>query len=100
MFSYQQDTYVLLSNKFVTFAPLPRPSSKKPPLLDYLFEAGARLGAAKNETGGLSSPSIANLLSLYKKNVFNTPIPAFGALFSEHATASSFPGLLCRVVVF
>ena len=71
-------------------APLPYPSSKKPPILHYQLEAGARLGAAKNERGGLSSPSIANLLSLYKKNTFNTPIPAFGALFSEHATAPFF----------
>ena len=89
-FSYQQDTYVLLSNKPVTFAPLPYPSSKKPPLLDYQLEAGARLGAVKNETRGLSSSSIANLLSLYGKNTFNIPIPASGALFAEHATAPFF----------
>ena len=62
-----------LSNKLVTFAPLPHPSSKKPPLLDYSFEAGARLGAAKNEGRGLSSSSIANLLSLYGKNTFYIP---------------------------
>ena len=61
-----------------------------PPLLDYQLEAGARLGAAKNETRGLSSSSIANLLSLYGKNTFNIPIPAFGALFAEHATAPFF----------
>ena len=59
-FSYQQDTYVLLSNKPVTFAPLPYPSSKRPPLLDYQLEAGAGLGTAKNKTRGLSSSSIAN----------------------------------------
>ena len=87
---YQQDTYVLLSNRLVTFAPLPYPSSRKPPLLHHQLEAGARLGAAKNETRELSSPSIANLLSLYKKNTFNTPIPAFEALFSEYATAPFF----------
>ena len=74
----------------MTFAPLPYPSSKKPPLLDYQLEAGARLGAAKNETRGLSSSSIANLLSLYRKNTFNIPIPASGALFAEHATAPFF----------
>ena len=89
-FTYQQDTYVLLSNRLVTFAPLPYPSSRKPPLLHYQLEAGARLGAAKNETRGLSSPSIANLLSLYKKKTFNTPILAFEALFSEYATAPFF----------
>ena len=89
-FTYQQDTYILLSNRLVTFASLPYPSSKMPPLLHYQLEAGTRLGAAKNETRGLSSPSIANLLSLYKKNTFNTPIPAFEALFSEYATAPFF----------
>ena len=70
-FSYQQDTYVLLSNTPVTFAPLPYPSSKRPPLLNHQLEAGAGLGTAKNETRGLSSSSIANLLSLYGKNTFN-----------------------------
>ena len=79
-FTHQQDTYVLLSNKLVTFAPLPYPSSKNSLLLHYQLEAGARLGAAKNETRGLSSSSIANLLSLYKENTFNTPIPTFEAL--------------------
>ena len=88
-FSYQQDTYVLLSNKPVTFAPLPYPSSKRPPLLNHQ-QAGAGLGTAKNETRGLSSSSIANLLSLYGKNTFNIPIPAFGALSAEHATAPFF----------
>ena len=89
-FSYQQDTYILLSNKPVTFAPLPYPSSKRPPLLNHQLEAGAGLGTAKNETRGLSSSSIANLLSLYGKNTFNIPIPAFGALSREHATAPFF----------
>ena len=89
-FTYQQDTYILLSNRLVTFASLPYPSSRMRPLLHYQLEAGARLGAAKNETRGLSSPSIANLLSLYKKNTFNTPTPAFEALFSEYATAPFF----------
>ena len=37
-FTYQQDTYVLLSDRLVTFAPLPYPSSKKPPLLHYQLE--------------------------------------------------------------
>ena len=58
-FTHQQDTYVLLSNK-----PQPSPHFHilhwKPPLLDYQLEAGARLGAPKNETRGLSSSSIAN----------------------------------------
>ena len=71
-FSHRQDTYVHLSNKPVTFVPLPCPS-KKPPLLDYQLEAGARPGVAKNETRGLSSSSITNLLSLYGKNMFNIP---------------------------
>ena len=94
-FSYQQDTYVLLSNKPVTFAPLPYPSSKRPPLLNHQ-QAGAGLGTAKNETRGLSSSSIANLLSLYGKNTFNIPIPAFGALSAEHSTAPFFvPQTFC-----
>ena len=71
-----------------------RPASisyiEKPYLLDYKLEMGARFGAAKNETRGLSSSSIANLLSLYGKNTFNIPIPASGALFAEHATAPFF----------
>ena len=62
----------------------------KTSLLDYQLEAGARLGAAKNETRGLSSSTIADLLFLYGKNTFNIPILAFGALFAEHATAPFF----------
>ena len=70
------------------------------PLLAYDIEAGARFGTTKNETRGMSSPSIANLSWLYGKNMFNTIIPAFGALFAEHATAPpSFLDLLCCVVV-
>ena len=84
----------------MTFAPLPYPSSKKPPLLDYQLEAGARLGAAKNETRGLSSSSIANLLSLYGKNTFNIPIPASGALFAEHATAPFFVFQIFRITLW
>ena len=38
----------------------------------------------------MSSPSIASLLSLYGKNAFKIPIPAFGALFAERATAPFF----------
>ena len=79
-----------MSNKPITFTPLPYPSSKRPPLLGYQLEAGARLGTARNETRGMSSSSIANLLSLYGKNTFNIPIPASGALFAEHATAPFF----------
>ena len=60
------------------------------PISFFEREAGARLGAARNETRGLSSSSIANLLSLYGKNTFNIPIPASGALFAEHATAPFF----------
>ena len=99
MFTYQQDTYVLLSNKPVTFVPLPCPSSKRPPLLNHQ-QAGAGLGTAKNETRGLSSSSIANLLSLYGKNTFNIPIPAFGALSAEHATAPFFVFQIFRVALW
>ena len=41
-FSYQQDTYTLLSNRPLTFAPPPYPSSKKPAFLDYRFEVGVQ----------------------------------------------------------
>ena len=98
-FSYQQGIYVLLSNKPVTFAPLPYPSSKRPPLLNHQ-QAGAGLSTAKNETRGLSSSSIANLLSLYGKNTFNIPIPAFGALSAEHATAPFFVFQIFRVTLW
>ena len=53
--------------------PTPMSFFEKPPLLDYQLEAEARLGIAKNETRGLSSSSITNLLSLYGKNTFNIP---------------------------
>ncbi|THG99504.1 hypothetical protein EW145_g7255 [Phellinidium pouzarii] len=82
-FSYQQDTYVLVSENPLTFAPLPYPSSTKPPLVNYQLPAGpfAR---------GLTSADIPSLFSLYTKNEFHIPIPAFGTLFAEHATAPFF----------
>ena len=44
----------------------------------------------------MSSFSIAGLLSLYGKNTFNIPIPAFGALSAEHSTAPFFvPQTFC-----
>ena len=92
-FSYQQDTCVLLSNRPVTFAPPPYPSSKKPAFLEYRFEAGARLGAEKNKSRGLSSSGIADLLS----HTLDIPIPAFRALFAEHATAPFFALQIFRV---
>ena len=72
----------------VTFALLPYPSLES--LSSWLPAWSWRLGAAKNETRGLSSSTIANLLFLYGKNMFNIPIPAFGALFEDHATAPFF----------
>ena len=92
-FSYQPDTYKLLSNMPVTFAPLPYPLSKKSPLLDYRHVTRARLGAAKNRPRGPSSSSITDLLALYGKNTVNLPILAFGAPFAEHTTAAFFPRL-------
>ncbi|KAL5483440.1 SPF1 [Sanghuangporus weigelae] len=82
-FSYQQDTYVLLTEKPLTFAPLPYPSLAKPPLSTYQLPDGS-------SSKGLSSADVPSLLSLYGKNEFHIPIPAFGALFAEHATAPFF----------
>ena len=94
-FSWRRDTYVLPSNKL---QPSPRSHilhRKRPSLLNYKPEAGAQFGAAKNETRRLSSPSIANLLLLYGKNTFDTPIPAFAALFAKHGIASSVFQVFC-----
>ncbi|KAI5116478.1 hypothetical protein M0805_003507 [Coniferiporia weirii] len=82
-FSYQQDTYVLLSENPLVFAPLPYPSSTNPPLVNYKLPAGP-------DARGLTSADIPSLLSLYDKNEFHIPIPAFGTLFAEHATAPFF----------
>ena len=54
-----------------------RPTSisfiEKAPSSSLQVEAGACLGAAKNEMRGPFSPNIANLLSLYGKNTVNIP---------------------------
>ena len=67
-------------------------------LLDYKLEAGAQFGAAKNETRRLSSPSIAKLLSLYGKNMFDTQTLVFAALFAEHVIAPSIFQVFCVVL--
>ncbi|EJD08490.1 endoplasmic reticulum Ca-transporting P-type ATPase [Fomitiporia mediterranea MF3/22] len=82
-FSYQQDTYVLLSEKPLIFGPLPYPSTNKPPLSSYQLPSGS-------SSKGLSADDVPSLLSLYNKNEFHIPIPAFGTLFAEHATAPFF----------
>ncbi|KAI0079207.1 endoplasmic reticulum Ca-transporting P-type ATPase [Panus rudis PR-1116 ss-1] len=77
-FNYQNNAYILKSTSPITFATLPYPSSSHPPL------------AAYREPKGLSSTEVTELTPLYGKNEFDIPIPSFGALFSEHATAPFF----------
>ena len=73
----------MLSEKPVSFTPLPYPSNSKPPLAEFQLPNGPA-------TKGLSSEDVPNLLSLYNKNEFFIPIPTFGALFAEHAVAPFF----------
>ena len=74
-----------------------RPTSisfiEKAPSSSLQVEAGACLGAAKNEMRGPFSPNIANLLSLYGKNTTNTPSLRSG----RHS--QDIPLRPCRVVV-
>ncbi|KAH9173807.1 endoplasmic reticulum Ca-transporting P-type ATPase [Lactarius sanguifluus] len=77
-FSYQQDTYSVHSVGPITFGLLPYPSSTHPPLSTY-----------RNPVG-LSADNLPALQSMYGKNEFNIPIPSFGSLFAEHATAPFF----------
>ena len=77
-FSYQRDTYVLQSDQPPTFIALPYPSSSRPPLAVY------------KTPRGLGADAVPELLSLYGRNEFNIPIPSFGSLFAEHATAPFF----------
>ena len=79
-FSYQRDTYTISSPapSQTTFTRLPYPSSARPPLHTFLTPTP------------LKSKAIPELTSLYGLNEFNTPIPSFTELFSEHATAPFF----------
>ncbi|PCH41918.1 endoplasmic reticulum Ca-transporting P-type ATPase [Wolfiporia cocos MD-104 SS10] len=77
-FNYQRDTYVLTSPSPPIFSRLPYPCSSQPPLKSYKSPAS------------LPSARLPNLLALYGKNEFDIPVPSFGALFAEHATAPFF----------
>lgn len=77
-FSYQRDTYMVVSTSPITFTRLPYPSTSHPPLSDLLAPAGI----AVKET--------PILRSLYGKNEFNIPIPSFSEVLGEHATAPFF----------
>jgi cation-transporting ATPase 13A1 len=77
-FAYQRDIYVLSSTSPITFARRPYPSSSRPTLSTFM---------APN---GLISPQLQALRTLYGNNELNIPIPSFGELFVEQATAPFF----------
>ncbi|KAF5354144.1 hypothetical protein D9756_007291 [Leucocoprinus leucothites] len=77
-FSYQRDTYTVVSTDPLTFGRLPYPSSSKPPLETFLKPAS------------LWTSHLKALYKLYGKNEFNIPIPTFSGLFSEQATGPFF----------
>ncbi|KAI0746432.1 endoplasmic reticulum Ca-transporting P-type ATPase [Daedaleopsis nitida] len=77
-FNYQQDTYVVSSTSPVTFSRLPYPCNSNPPLGSFL------------KPPSLTATDLNSLESLYGKNEYNIPVPSFGALFGEHATAPFF----------
>ena len=77
-FSYQQDTYSVHTVDPITFGLLSYPSSTHPPLANY------------HRPVGLKASVLPALQSMYGKNEFNIPIPSFGTLFTEHATAPFF----------
>lgn len=77
-FSYQRDTYTIISTDPLTFGRLPYPSSSKLPLETFLKPTGLQTGR------------LASLYNLYGENEFNIPIPSFSELFSEQATAPFF----------
>ena len=72
-----------------TFEPLPYPSSTRPALSQYQSLADLAV-SEKKSNAGLKSKQVDDLMTLYGKNEFNIPIPAFSALFVEHATAPFF----------
>ena len=85
-FTYQQDAYVLLSNRPVTFAPLPYPSSKKP--LSLITD---ERGSAQRRTIQEDCLHLAlQTYCLFTEDLLNNLIPAFRALFAERATAPFF----------
>jgi cation-transporting ATPase 13A1 len=77
-FSYQRDTYILISTSPLAFARLPYPSSSRPPLESFL------------QPHALPSARLDAMYKLYGQNEFNIPIPSFVDLFSEQATAPFF----------
>ena len=77
-FSFQRDTYIIVSTDPLTFGPLLYPSSNKPPLETFL------------KPNPLQKSRLEALARLYGDNAFNIPIPTFSELFSEQATAPFF----------
>ncbi|THH17172.1 hypothetical protein EW146_g3599 [Bondarzewia mesenterica] len=79
-FTYQQDTYSVhqTSSAEPAFGRLPYLTSGRPPLSTF------------REPKGLAARDLHALASMYGKNEFNIPIPSFGTLFAESATAPFF----------
>ncbi|KIY47748.1 hypothetical protein FISHEDRAFT_65997 [Fistulina hepatica ATCC 64428] len=77
-FNFQRDTYTSSPESPLRFSRLPYPSSSRPPLSTFWSPKG------------LKSSEISDLQSYYGNNEFDIPIPSFGELFVEHATAPFF----------
>lgn len=77
-FSYQRDKYILDPSTNV-FTRIIYPCDSAPPLSTF------------QSTKGLSTAASIDQTRLdYGKNIFDIPIPSFGELFAEHATAPFF----------
>jgi cation-transporting ATPase 13A1 len=77
-FTYQRDKYILDPNTNV-FTRIIYPCDSSPPLSTF------------QSTKGLSTAEQVEQTRLdFGKNLFDIPIPTFGELFAEHATAPFF----------
>ena len=85
--SYRQDTYVLLSNPFVFFTPLPYPSSKRTPLPDNSERGSAQRRTKREDCLHLASQTYGRFTGRIR---FIPLFLCFGALFVEHTTAPFF----------
>ena len=92
-FSYQQDTYVLLSIK-PNLRPAPISLIEKGPLF-LITSSKLEHSSAQRRTKREDCLHLALRTLLYRKNTFDTPIPAFPALFAEHVIAPSIFQVFC-----